>query len=148
MKPLFFLQRRLRLDGGAATLRGPGGFTAHIPRPFDPRWHPQLGARLAVFPRSLVYVSAGAPAPDLRGKQAWYWPDLATFAGDLAHSQMMYYPAFPSPYSVRVVYDQLSGRWNTFKYCDERLVRQAWGETFALAMLNTTIAGAEDGEIS
>jgi hypothetical protein len=75
-----------------------------------------------------------------------YRPDPATFIEDADTKQMMYYPTWPSQFSVCVVFDKKLNRWRTFKYRGDKLIRQAFGPTFRNAMLHTTFGGPESDE--
>jgi len=74
-------------------------FTSNLsakPAPLFPAdWHPQLGARLAVFPRCLHVELA----------EDFFWPDLATFIEDCDRRLLMYY-AQETPWSLEAEYSK------------------------------------------
>jgi hypothetical protein len=107
------------------------------PQPIPAEWHPQLGARLSVFPRNVIYAERSG---------AGYWPDLATFVEDAATRQMMYTPSTASAYSLRVVFHKHAGLWETFKYRDAELVGYSRGVTFTQAMNNAVLLGPQPDE--
>jgi len=49
-------------------------------------------------------------------------------------------------YSIRVIFEKDTGRWQTEKFKGEELVRSAFGSTFEQAMLHTTMGGPEPDE--
>ncbi len=98
---------------------------------------------LVGFPLNLLYT---ALVPGRCVRVALYEPDPVTFVEDADIKQMMYYPAQPSRYSVRVIYKKKQGCWQTFKYREDKLIRCAFGPTFQNAMLHTTFGGPEPDE--
>jgi hypothetical protein len=106
------------------------------PQPIPAEWHPQLGARLSVFPRCVFHGAGGSG----------YWPDLATFVEDASTRQMMYAAGAASAYSLRVVFHKRGALWETFKYRDAELVGYSRGGTFAEAMSNAALLGPQPDE--
>lgn len=109
-----------------------------LPIPFDTDWHHQFGDRLSVFPRNISFRAGGA------GQD--YWPDLATFTEDMETTQMMYFPAGPSQFSLCVIYRSMEQRWETVKFCDDLLLQRAIGETYEEVMEQTIAGGLCRGE--
>ena len=82
---------------------------------FAADWHPQLGERLAGFPRCVALpAEAGGEL---------CWPDFATFIEDGDCRQMMYYPAEPSEFSAFVVFEKDDSKLLCRFYCDNEVLR-------------------------
>src|SRR5437764_9931203 len=84
---------------------------------FSADWHPQLGERLAGFPRCI------------RLEEAFFWPDFATFVDADECSWLCYYPESGSVRSMQVVVSRAGAEpspisnWQISEYVDADAVR-------------------------
>jgi len=86
---------------------------------FEADWHPDLGCRLEVFPRSIPLL------------QQVFWPDLASFLEDCCSRQMMYYSTAPSSWSVQVIFHEKQQCWSVALFQDAEAVLQRSGGSLA-----------------
>src|SRR5262249_32433862 len=80
---------------------------------FSADWHPQLGQRLAVFPRSIQL--------ELPGLKAGFSPHLPTFIEDDGRRLLMYY-AQGTPWSLLAAYDKGASELHTSLYWEGDVV--------------------------
>ncbi|HZR29575.1 MAG TPA: hypothetical protein VFA71_12430 [Terriglobales bacterium] len=86
---------------------------------FEADWHPDLGCKLEVFPRSFPLLDQV------------FWPDLASFLQDRCSRQMMYYPASASAWSVQVIFHEKQQCWSAALFQDAEVVLQRSGDSLA-----------------
>jgi hypothetical protein len=60
--------------------------------------------------------------------------------------EMRYFTKPKNGYSIRVIFDQHTGGWQTKKFKGRKLIRSAFGSTFEQAMIHTTMDGRESDE--
>ncbi|HTC92154.1 MAG TPA: hypothetical protein VK699_01730 [Terriglobales bacterium] len=86
---------------------------------FEADWHPDLGCKLEVFPRSFPLLDQV------------FWPDLASFLENRSSRQMMYYATAPSSWSVQVIFHEKQQCWNVALFQDAKVVLQRSGGSLA-----------------
>jgi hypothetical protein len=113
-------------------------FVACIPQQIEPSWE-KWGLKLAGYPMNIAYVrglNRKASASQL--ELVCYWFDPGTYRDDSQRREMWYFTRPRSGYSIRVVLDREVGRWETYKFKGDALLRLAEGSTFDGAMMQTT----------
>lgn len=75
-----------------------------------------------------------------------YEPAPETFRENGRQKEMRYFTTPTNGFSVRVIFDKKTGRWQTEKYKGEQIIGSASGSTFDQAMIHTTMRGPELGE--
>ena len=75
-----------------------------------------------------------------------YEPAPETLREDSERKEMRYFTKPKNGYSIRVIFEKRTGRWQTKKFKGRKLVRTAFGSTFEQAMIHTTMNGLEAGE--
>jgi len=86
---------------------------------FEADWHPDLGCKLEVFPRSIPLLDQV------------FWPDLASFLEDCCSRQMMYYSTASSSWSVQVIFHEKQQCWSVALFQDAEVVLQCSGGSLA-----------------
>lgn len=121
-------------------------FFAFIPNQIEARdkYQPQLIG----FPLNILFGGIGY---DLQtGEESLihvcYEPAQGTYRETSQRKEMRYFTTPMNGFSVRVIFNKKTGRWQTEKFKGERVIRSAFGSTFDQAMIHTTMDGPEPGE--
>ena len=104
--------------------------------------------QLIGFPLDLLFAGISY---DLQNSQeslihVCYEPAPETYQENSERKEMRYFTTPTNGFSVRVIFDKKTGRWQTEKYNGDKVVRRAVGSTFDKAMLHTTMDGPEADE--
>jgi hypothetical protein len=140
------IQRKKEIAPVSKRTKETSDFFAFVPDQI--RADDEYGPLLEGFPLNILF--AGMTDDTQTGKQSLisvcYWPAPETLREDSRRKEMRYVTRPKNGYSIRVIFEKNTGRWQTEKFKGKKLMSSAFGSTLDQTMIHTTMDGPERDE--